>query len=185
VGGDIAIRSATAAEAEALVELILAAGTAFRDIGMAAVSDNEPPSPAHLAAIAARGHAWVAADADDRPVGCILVDVVDGNAHVEEVSVHPEHAGRRLGARLVDHVEGWARTRGLPALTLTTFVEVPWNGPYYRRLGFAPIPENELTPGLARVRQQEHAAGLDVWGRTAMRRQVRIDGVSDGWAHRK
>lgn len=177
VDDDVTVRRARPAEAEALVELILAAGAALRDVGMAAVSDNEPPLAADLAAVAERGTAWVAADAADQPVGCVLVEVVDGNAHVEQVSVHPSHAGRRLGARLVDHVERWAREQGLSALTLTTFVEVPWNGPYYRRLGFVPIPENVLTPGLARARAEERAVGLDVWGRTAMRREVRRDGA--------
>ena len=39
---------------------------------------------------------------------------------------------------LIEHVAGWARAHGSPALTLTTFTEVPWNAPYYERLGFRP-----------------------------------------------
>jgi len=30
----------------------------------------------------------------------------------------------------------WAETKRLAGLTLTTFAEVPWNAPYYDRLGF-------------------------------------------------
>lgn len=37
---------------------------------------------------------------------------------------------------------------GLAALTLTTFADVPRNGPYYERLDFRHLCETELTPGL-------------------------------------
>jgi hypothetical protein len=50
---------------------------------------------------------------------------------------------------LLDHVAGWAAGRGLPALTLITFRGVPWNAPYYERLGFRELAPAELTPGLA------------------------------------
>ena len=34
-------------------------------------------------------------------------------------------------------------------MTLITFRGVPWNAPYYERLGFRELAENEVTPGLA------------------------------------
>jgi hypothetical protein len=33
-------------------------------------------------------------------------------------------------------LHAWAQRHGLAALTLTTFTDVPWNMPYYERLGF-------------------------------------------------
>jgi hypothetical protein len=57
-------------------------------------------------------------------------------------------------------------------LTLTTFTHVPWNAPYYERLGFRPLPEAELTPGLVAIRQNEAAHGLDRWPRLSMRRDL-------------
>jgi hypothetical protein len=50
---------------------------------------------------------------------------------------------------------------------------VPWNGPYYRRLGFREVPPAEETPGLRRVRAHEAAIGLDRWPRLCMRRDLR------------
>ena len=73
----------------------------------------------------------------------------DDRAHLEQVSVHPAHAGRRIGARLIDAVLGWAHDRGDRQLTLTTFADVPWNAPYYERLGFRPLPDAALAPQLA------------------------------------
>jgi len=108
---------------------------------------------------------------DDQPVAYLLVEVVDGCAHVEQVSVHPSHARLRIGRRLIDHAGAWAAEHGLPALTLTTFVDVPWNGPYYQRLGFRFLRDDELGPGLRAVRDREAAAGLDAWPRAAMTRR--------------
>ena len=44
------------------------------------------------------GRAWVIADAADAAVAYAVAEVVDGRAHVEQVSVDPAHAGHR-GAR--------------------------------------------------------------------------------------
>ena len=111
-----------------------AAGEVFASIGMAAVAAEEPPSLDVLASYQEDGRCLVAADPDDRPVAYLLVDAVDGAGHVEQVSVHPDWARRHIGRRLLGAAEGWAHDRGLRALTLTTFAEVPWNAPYYARL---------------------------------------------------
>ena len=57
-------------------------------------------------------------------------------------------------------------------MTLTTFTDVPWNAPYYRRLGWTTIDETDLSPGLARVVERETAHGLSRWPRVAMRRET-------------
>ncbi|WP_206604336.1 hypothetical protein [Arthrobacter pityocampae] len=64
------------------------------------------------------------------------------------------------------------RQQGCSALTLTTFADVPWNAPYYARLGFAIVAPERLTPGLRAVRDHEAAVGLDAWHRVAMRRPL-------------
>jgi hypothetical protein len=66
-----------------------------------------------------------------------------------------------------------ARARSAQALTLTTYTEVAWNGPYYGRLGFQPLADADLTTGLRRIRAEEAAHGLDQWPRQAMRRDLR------------
>ena len=91
----------------------------------------------------------MAADEHDEPVGFVVFDVVDGCAHIEQVSVHPAHAGQRIGAMLLEYVADWAVDQDLPAMTLITFRGVPWNAPYYERLGFRELPEAEVTPELA------------------------------------
>jgi N-acetylglutamate synthase-like GNAT family acetyltransferase len=105
-------------------------------------------------------------------VGYLLADPLDGNAHIEQVSVHPDHGRRGLGRSLVEHLAAWANERGMPALTLTTFADVPWNAPYYERCGFKRLSQDELTPGLRDKQEHEAARGLDRWPRVCMRRAL-------------
>jgi ribosomal protein S18 acetylase RimI-like enzyme len=139
---------------------------------MAAVADDEPLSITELTAFQQNDRAWVITDDADRPVAYLLLDVVDGNAHVEQVSVHPSHARQGLGKTLLDTAAAWAQQHGLAALTLTTYTNVPWNAPYYRRLGFQIMPEEEITEGLRRIREHEQARGLARWPRVTMRRPI-------------
>jgi hypothetical protein len=77
---------------------------------------------------------------------------------------------------LIDEVGRWAAGRGLPALTLSTFRNVVFNGPYYARLGFRELVE--ITPGLAEIQREETAMGLDPAERVFMRREIETEGVT-------
>ncbi|MEU2043215.1 GNAT family N-acetyltransferase [Nocardia niwae] len=165
------IRPATTEDLPVLQEIERAAGKPFAEIGMTAVADDEPPSKATLREFQRDGRAWVKIDAD-LPIGYLIAGVVDGNGHIEQVSVHPDHARRRIGKHLIDRAARWAATAGLPAMTLTTFTEVPWNGPYYERLGFRYLSSDEETPGLIALRAAERAHGLDRWPRACMRAEL-------------
>jgi N-acetylglutamate synthase-like GNAT family acetyltransferase len=92
--------------------------------------------------------------------------------HIEQLSVHRDCARRGVGRSLLEHAAGRASAAGLPALTLTTFSEVPWNAPYYERCGFRQLTGSELTPGLREIRRREAAHGLDGWPRVWMRRDL-------------
>ncbi len=166
------IRPARADDLPALQDIERAAGEAFRAVGMAAIADDELPTIEVLSSFQRDGRALVATDDSDRAVAYVLVEHVDGRAHVEQLSVHPEHARRRLGAALLDRVEAWAVERGLRGLTLTTFAQVPWNAPYYVRLGFEVVPDQQLSEGLRHIRDEEAARGLNRWPRVTMRRDA-------------
>ncbi|GAA4208688.1 GNAT family N-acetyltransferase [Actinocatenispora rupis] len=163
------IREARAADVVRLGAIQLAAGAAFRTVGLAWAADNPVPTDDVYAEYVREGRAWVADDPG--PVAFVLVDVVDGCAHVEQVSVHPDHAGQGIGRRLIDRVDRWAADRGLPALTLCTFRAVPWNAPYYARLGFREITAPP-GPELAWLLRAERRFGIDPATRVPMRRPV-------------
>jgi len=108
----------------------------------------------------------------DRPAAYLLAAVVDGALHVEQVSVAPAQARRGIGAALVDHLAAVAAAEGRPALTLTTFRDVPWNAPYYRRLGFAVVERGDQGPELRALVAREAATIPGDAPRVAMRRAV-------------
>jgi len=129
---------------------------------------EEVTSDEDLQAAQRDGRLWVARS-DDVPVGFALVEMLErGAAHLEEIDVHAEHGRRGLGTRLVRHVYRWAETRGLGAVTLTTFRDVPWNMPFYARLGFEQVAAAALTPALRAVLEDEARRGLDPARRVVM-----------------
>ena len=105
------------------------------------------------------------------PVGFASVGIVDGVAHLWQISVDPSVARRGLGTALVNSVCQWAREQGYGAVTLTSFRDVPWNGPFYAKLGFRPV--ERPSSGLAAIRQHEKDIGDDDLGpRIAMRKDL-------------
>ncbi len=165
------IRPARSDDVRSLLEIELHAGEVFRTLGMDAVADDEPFPTQLLAHYQEAGRAWVAQDADEI-VGYLLLDVVAGAAHIEQVSVDPGHARRRVGSQLIEVAAAWARNQGLRTMTLTSFALVPWNAPYYARLGFVVISDAEQPPELREIRRIEADRGLDTWPRVAMRRPL-------------
>ncbi|MBT2535059.1 GNAT family N-acetyltransferase [Arthrobacter sp. ISL-69] len=166
------IRKAHREDLTRMQAIEVSAGDAFRGLGMDYVADDPPLSSDALAAYADGGLAWVATDSFDRPVAYILMREVDGWAHIEQVSVHSLHARQRLGQALIVEAGRWAADAGLQGLTLTTFAAVPWNGPYYSRLGFEPVPEDRWSAGLREIVAEEAAHGLDAWPRVVMKRPL-------------
>jgi len=165
------LRTARLDDLARLRDIERAAGALFRGVDMESVAADEPPSVESLASYVRQGRAWVAVDDDDRPVAYLIADIVDGDGHISQVSVDPGHARRRLGRALIERAAAWASAHALPSLTLTTFADVPWNRPYYERLGFHVLTDDQLGHDLRRIREDEAAQGLDRWPRVAMAAQ--------------
>ncbi|WP_024819105.1 GNAT family N-acetyltransferase [Arthrobacter sp. 31Y] len=166
------IRLAHAEDLLILQGIERAAGEAFRALGMDSVADDEPLTVNELNSYAAAGRAWVSVDGLDYPVAYLLADVVDGDGHVEQVSVHPEQAHQGLGRELLHAARVWARGHGMQRQTLSTFRDVPWNAPYYRRLGFEVLDAGSWGPQLSHLMEHEAELGLTRWPRVAMWRPV-------------
>ncbi|WP_221351139.1 GNAT family N-acetyltransferase [Streptomyces beigongshangae] len=162
------VRAATSADLPLLQDIERAAGEPFRIFGMPEIADDEPPALDLLQRYRRAGYAWVAEDAAGPLVAYLIGEPVDGAFHIEQVSVHPDAAHRGVGRTLITYAAERARGQGLTGLSLTTFAEVPWNAPYYKRLGFRVLAESELTPGLRRIRAAEAEHGLDRWPRVCM-----------------
>jgi GNAT superfamily N-acetyltransferase len=110
---------------------------------------------------------WVA-EADGEPIGFSCCEAFDDALHLWEVAVRQDRQGQGAGRALIAAGIDAARARGLPAVTLTTFRDIPWNAPFYRRLGFVELTKEELNARLAADLAAEGARGLDVANRCAM-----------------
>jgi GNAT superfamily N-acetyltransferase len=167
----VTIRPAERADLPLLVEIERRAGRAFADHGMPEIAADDPGSPEELESYRAAGRAWVAAEGG-APVAYLVATHVDGCLHIEQVSVDPDEAGRGIGAALIEHLAGIARKAGLPAITLTTFRDIPWNAPYYARLGFTELPGAEQGPELRALAAHERTAIPGDHPRVAMVRRL-------------
>ncbi len=112
---------------------------------------------------------WVALGDADQPVGFAMADVVDGHAHLDEMDVLPDYGRRGIGTRLVKTVKEWACLSGFYALTLVTFRHLPWNAPFYEKLGFVRLNWAELGDGLAGLIEEEAEVGIDIRNRIGMK----------------
>ncbi len=152
------IRPPAPAELALLVEIERRAGRVFADHGLPEIADDGPGTVGELEAYRAAGRAWVAVDERDVSIAYILTVEVDAALHIEQVSVDPAHAGRGIGAELIEHVCDLARADGRASVTLTTFRDIPWNAPYYARLGFRELAEDEWGPQLRALVAHERVA---------------------------
>lgn len=123
-----------------------AAARRFDDIGMPHIASSPPTDLADLRERIDDDRALVAFDAEGlRIVGFAIYRMLGASRlYLEEVDVAPEQAGRRIGSALIEAVAARARAAGARQVVLSTFRHVPWNAPYYRRLGFVELDGNTL-----------------------------------------
>lgn len=145
------------------------------DLAWIAATGDVRPAAAHLPSIHAKT-CWLA-EREKAVVGFvsaeILVDTLPtpdkGPAlHIWQLAVVPVAQGHGLGRALMQHAIATARTHGLAGLSLTTFRHVPWNAPFYSRLGFRILEAGEMPHALAALLDREAAHGLPAEKRCAM-----------------
>ncbi|MEY4511510.1 MAG: hypothetical protein RLZZ450_3632 [Pseudomonadota bacterium] len=115
---------------------------------------------------------WIAETAHREIAGFACWVPLAMDMYVVELDVHPVHAGNRVGAQLLDALSTFGGRLGFGRLVLRTFSDVPWNAPYYHRLGFEALPEREEHPELTSVRHHEASVGLDTAARSTLYRSI-------------
>jgi GNAT superfamily N-acetyltransferase len=131
VQADSSIRPVRPEELALLPALEAAADTMFAPFGHGAFPG--PGTPEDFAA------ALVVFVAGEPPVGLCRIDALGDGAHLEQLSVHPEHGRRGIGRSLLRAGIAWATDRDYDELTLATYRDVPWNGPFYASEGFVEV----------------------------------------------
>ncbi|MGY1671633.1 GNAT family N-acetyltransferase [Geodermatophilus sp. SYSU D00710] len=152
---DADVRVAEPADLELLPDIEAAADALFVPLGFADLPPPQTPQE--------RAAAWRVLVAGRPVTGFAVLERVDGDVHLEQLSVHPTAGRRGLGTALLDAAVRAAREAGAARVTLTTYADVPWNAPWYAARGFTEV--TGPGPELAALVDREAVMGLAVHGR--------------------
>ena len=169
---DHVISLARPEDIDALITVDLAAGQLFAPTGLLseeALRDHVPET-VYRQAIEAKDVLKASAP-DGAPVGFALISHRGGTLYLDQISVHPQHGRRGIGADLLRQVFLVAKQRRLKLVTLSTFREIPWNAPFYRKMGFREIPRKDMADWMLDL-ERIQAESLDVSQRCFMVRKI-------------
>jgi predicted N-acetyltransferase YhbS len=161
------IRSARVEELPLLSQIEDSAAALFLDTPYAFLVNDEPLSLDFVQQQFQAGRVWVAVDCHEI-IGYAIAREVDNTLYLQQIDVAPEHGRRGIGSALVKMVCDWAKQQGYAIVSLSTFRDLPWNAPFYAKLGFCPVAEVELTSGFQQIRLFESEAGLPISERVIM-----------------
>jgi predicted N-acetyltransferase YhbS len=161
------LRPATPRDIPRLQEIEKAARTRYRSAGRLSFAAEAPP----IAASRLAEGEVIVAEEDGRLLGFVLMNPMDGMLYVANISVDPGCSGRGIGAALIAAAERHAIANGLAGIALTTFRTPRWNAPWFRRLGFRPMPAALIGPSLRAVLQR-HRRFLDIRTRVTLWRPI-------------
>lgn len=125
-------------------------------------------------ALQQEGLLWIAL-LNEKPVGFAVVEPEDDALHLEELDVHPQYGRQGIGSAIVNALCDWAANHGYRAVTLTTYSDIPWNAPFYQKLGFRVIPHEQLNESLRQHVAKEAARGLETLRRVVMKKSLAHD----------
>jgi len=162
------IRVAESADADALPAVERSASMRFRSIpDLAFLADGDDRTVAWHRHHIAQGAEWIALSESEEIIGFLAAEIVGPELHIWELAVRIDVQNQGIGRKLIETACAFARQRDLESMTLTTFSNVPWNAPWYQRLGFVRCRDNERLAALVRAESERG------WpGRCAMRKTL-------------
>lgn len=131
--GGLVFRAATMADRSQVVAL-------WQRCGLTAA--HNPPEADFERAVASPSSDIVIAEADDRPLGCVMVGDDGHRAVVYYLGVDPAERKTGLGRQLMSQAEAWARARGARKLNLMIREDNTGVRAFYEAAGY------EVTPRL-------------------------------------
>jgi GNAT superfamily N-acetyltransferase len=163
------IRFAAPEDAQLLPAIEISAAQAFRVIDeLSWLAESPPMSVERHSQLIALSTCWVALDIESRPQGFLSAERHGNNLHIYELSVMQSMQGQNIGRRLIEAAKNYARLSRLNFVTLTTFINVPWNAPFYSRVGFQTQAATDLDQRLAAILHEEYKHGFAPGSRCAM-----------------
>jgi GNAT superfamily N-acetyltransferase len=166
------LRPRREADDDALLGIENRAAQLFRAHGYGAVSDHPFPDVASIRSLFSIGETVLATDRDHRPAAFIVTARLGRYLHIHELSVDPDHGRKGLGSALVRVAIAAAEGQLLSGVSLTTFRDVPFNAPFYEKLGFLAVDPADADPSLAARLEIERPEGVPSSSRVLMVRTL-------------
>lgn len=165
---NIDIRDAQLSDIDALIWVEKSAVQAFLSIPKLAwlAQTDTLPVEYHYQFIE-HDYSAVAVDETKHVVGFMYAKQYENDLYILEFDVDVTKQKQGIGQQLIRYMMNKAKHDGFKRITLTTFNDVPWNLPFYEKLGFKiwhqPLPEY-----LKHKIQREIDFGLDSASRSVM-----------------
>ena len=114
---------------------------------------------------------WVAT-VGERVVGFVVTKYLVESCFVVELDVHPDYCRRGIGSALLETCCAGAYMHGFEKMLLTTFRRVPWNVPFYQKLGFSVLPPERWSREIQAIVRHEARYGFAKEKRVVMARSL-------------
>jgi ribosomal protein S18 acetylase RimI-like enzyme len=167
---EITIRKAQSWDIPLLEYVERSAAEIFRTANLSFLADGDTVDPRALVAMAQANHLLIAANRFDQPIGFVGGEYLNGNFHIIEISVAKEFQGKGVGKALMTAMVQQVSREGYKSITLTTYKNLPWNGPWYSRIGFFEVNAQDMGKEYLDILASEAQHGLDLRSRCVMRK---------------
>lgn len=169
--GGCIIRKARETDIAPLADVERSAAVRFVDVGLGHITGSTMPTE-KLLDMMNHGYLWVAVSERDAPIGFLGGNELDGYFYIAEISVAQIHQGKGVGKALMVKMEDEvvAEKGKFKGLSLTTYRDLDWNGPWYAKQGFVEVAAEVIGSGHALVLKEEGEDGHDLKRRCVMRK---------------
>ena len=169
----LSIRPAHAGDLDDIIRADIAASALFAPTGLLSPEalDDHVEKQALLASIDA-DQLDVAELPDDGVVGFSQFTRIGNDIYLQQISVDPAFGRRGIGRRLMARLDERAEETGAAQITLSTFRDLAWNGPFYASLGFTEVSRRAYAPYMTAI-ETSQAPFMDISKRVFMRKPVR------------
>jgi len=168
------IRPAGSDDIARMIAADIAASELFRPTGL--IYDMAPvPNgvPAQILRDAIKKDMVIAAAFNGLAIGFVLMSVQgDKDFYLDQLSVDPTHGRKGIGTSLVQACLQRAEDLGYKQVYLSTFRDLEWNGPFYKRIGFKELPRRKLADWMIEIEEAQRSE-MDVSKRCFMVRNLR------------
>jgi ribosomal protein S18 acetylase RimI-like enzyme len=174
------IRASREGDAGVMPTVEQSAGELFRQIpDLRFIADDDNLSASRYRDLIAGGWCLTAEDEQGSPCGFLCAESQAGALHLCELGVRRDCQRLGIGRKLMEAMIEQAKKHRIDAITLTTFRDIPWNAPFYEKLGFRRVPAENLDVRLQTLLCNEARSGLPAHRRIAMRLVLPLETINN------